>query len=82
MTLRKPGLNAGRVQAGSLLQASLLCHSTKKNMDIKFILKMVAKNWFLLMFGFQPIKFQSYYGIYFRSLKNIYVKTRRRLTMI
>lgn len=43
MTLRKPGLNAERVQAGSLLQASLLCRSTKKNMDIKFILKMVAK---------------------------------------
>jgi len=44
---------------------------------------MIAKNGFPLMFGFQPIKFESYYGIYFRSLRNIYVKiTRRRLTII
>lgn len=44
---------------------------------------MMVKNGVPLVFGFQPIKFESYYGIYFRPLKNIYVKiTRRRLTIV
>jgi len=44
---------------------------------------MIVKNGVPLVFWFQLIKFESYYGIFFRSLKNIYVKiTRHRLTII
>ena len=44
VTLPKPGLNAERVQAGSLLQARLMRHSTK-NVDIKFLSTNDGKKW-------------------------------------
>jgi hypothetical protein len=44
---------------------------------------MIVKNGVRMVFGFQPIKFESYYVIYFRSVKNICVKiTKRRLIII
>jgi len=52
-------------------------------MDIKFILTNGVKNGVPLVFGFQLIKFESYCAIFFRSLKNVYVKlTRRRLGIL
>lgn len=82
MTLRNPGLNAERVQASSLLIA-LCCVIAQKIWKLNIFRQIILKNGVPLVFGFQPIKFKSYYGIYFRSVKNICVKiTKRRLIII